>query len=61
MTLEERLLESLSEPQARDMLRESVEHVLRSMGWSEEELAPAADMVVGRITSLPVVESNVTD
>jgi hypothetical protein len=61
MDLEERLSHSLSNPRTHDMLRDSVRSVLKNIGWTEEELPEATELLMKKLVSHPAVHSGVTD
>lgn len=61
MSLEERLMHSLSRPQTREALKESVESVLRNVGWEEEELPQATHLLMDKLAPYPAIDNGVTD
>jgi hypothetical protein len=61
MSLEERLMHSLSSPQAREALQESVEAALRKVGWNEEEMPQATHLLMEKLAPYPAINNGVTD
>lgn len=60
MTLEEKLENSLENPEMRELLQNSVDVVLRKIGWKEEEVREARDLLMNKLVSHPAVDSGVT-
>jgi hypothetical protein len=61
MTLEEKLADSLGDPQTRDLLKDSVESVLRNKGWKEDEITEGTDLLMKKLYSHPAVHSGVSN
>lgn len=51
---------SLENPEMRELLKDSVDVVLRRIGWKEEEVREARDLLMNKLVSRPAVDSGVT-
>lgn len=61
MQLEEKLMETILEPQSWILFKESIASVLEKIGWPKAEVPEAVEIIRRRLNSSPVVQSGVSD